>query len=67
MDDTPCEITRQIQKDLAARSRLGLTKYGVTLDRDDLSAIDWLRHAYEETLDKAGYLLCAIKKLESQK
>lgn len=53
-----------VREDLLSRSRLGIAKYGVTLDRTDLSLRDWLQHAYEETLDQANYLKRAIIELE---
>ena len=38
------------------RSELGITKYGVTLDRKDLSIEDWITHAQEEAMDLSLYL-----------
>jgi len=38
------------------RSEQGLKKYGVTMLRDDVSTIEWLRHAQEEALDFAVYI-----------
>ena len=38
------------------RSELGKKKYGVTLDRTDLSLLDWIRHAQEEHMDAILYL-----------
>jgi hypothetical protein len=38
------------------RSKLGIEKYGVTMDRKDLSDVDWLTHAQEEALDLSLYL-----------
>ena len=38
------------------RARLGLNKYGTTLDRDDLTTEQWLEHAIEEALDLSLYL-----------
>lgn len=49
-----------VKADLDAREALGLEKYGTTMDRSDLSLVDWLQHAYEETLDLALYLKKAI-------
>ena len=49
---------------LRSRSAIGIQKYGVTLARDDLSLIDWLRHALEESLDLSNYLQAAITSLE---
>lgn len=48
------------------RAKLGLRKYGVTTRRDDLTLIDWLRHAQHEAMDQAIYLEAAIRDLESR-
>ena len=60
-------VVEAVRADLLRRSELGIKKYGVTLDRTDLSLKDWLQHAYEETLDQANYLKRAILELEQQK
>ena len=44
-----------IQK-IKTRSEAGLKKYGVTLERDDLTLVDWLEHAQQEAMDLANYL-----------
>ena len=44
------------------RAEAGLKKYGVTLDRKDLTAAQWLRHLLEELCDGAGYVLAAERK-----
>lgn len=49
-------IVMAVKADLDARAELGLAKYGVTLDRTDLTRRQWLQHAYEEALDHALYL-----------
>ena len=56
-------IVESVRKDLNARSKVGIQKYGVTLDRTDIDLKGWLQHAYEETLDKALYLKRAINDL----
>ena len=56
-------IVESVRNDLKRRSELGIKKYGTTLDRNDLTEVEWLNHAYEECLDKALYL----KKLISLK
>ena len=33
------------------RSETGVAKYGVTLDRKDLSSLEWLIHLQEELMD----------------
>jgi hypothetical protein len=49
-------IVSAVQADLSARSERGVKKYGVTLDRTDLTESDWKQHLYEELLDAALYL-----------
>jgi|TARA_R110000787_G_scaffold172894_2_gene285499 hypothetical protein len=46
------------------RSEMGRKKYGTTMERTDLSEIEWLKHAQEEAMDLAVYLekLIQIKK-----
>ena len=49
-------IEDNVCKKLQQRAELGLSKYGVTLLRTDLTTLDWLVHAQEEALDLANYL-----------
>jgi hypothetical protein len=49
IEDIVCE-------DIKTRAELGLKKYGVTMEREDLTETQWLQHAYEEALDLAVYL-----------
>ena len=51
----------RVCEDIAARQRLGLEKYGTTVEGNPLSLTEWLQHAYEETLDQAVYLKRAIE------
>jgi hypothetical protein len=44
------------------RARIGQIKYGKTLDRNDLSFLEWINHAQEELMDGILYLE-KIKKL----
>ena len=53
MKDTIVEaVIEQFKK----RSEVGIKKYGVTLDRDDLKFQDWIQHAQEEAMDFILYL-----------
>ena len=63
---TKDKIVLQVMNDLNDRSRIGVEKYGVTLERNDLSLKDWLQHAYEECLDQANYLKRAIIEIENK-
>jgi len=41
-------VVEAVRADLLRRSQLGIAKYGVTLDRKDLSLRDWLECAMQE-------------------
>jgi hypothetical protein len=58
-------IEAEVCQDIAARQRLGLAKYGVTVADSPTHLLGWLRHAYEESLDTAIYLKRAIRDLEA--
>ena len=49
-------IVAQVREELLQRSNVGIKKYGVTLDRTDLTPKQWLQHAREEVLDHLLYL-----------
>ncbi len=49
-------IVRTIIAKFQIRSEIGKKKYGTTLDRTDLSVIDWITHAQEEHMDAILYL-----------
>jgi len=53
MKDT---IVESVIKQFKERSEVGIKKYGVTLDRDDLSRLDWINHAQQEAMDFVLYL-----------
>ena len=38
------------------RSKVGQKKYNTTLDRTDLSLLDWINHAQDEAMDLSLYL-----------
>ena len=53
MKDT---IVERVINQFKERSEVGINKYGVTLDRTDLSAADWILHAQQELMDGILYL-----------
>lgn len=57
-DNTHLELIRNAQID---RTHFGYEKYGVTLDRDDLSLAQLDQHAFEEALDLVCYLRARIR------
>jgi hypothetical protein len=65
MTEVPTGIEAQVCKDIADRQRIGLQKYGVSVEDNPLSLEQWLQHAYEETLDQAIYLKRAMAALQN--
>lgn len=51
---------RLVCNDIATRQQKGIAKYGVSVADNPLPIKEWLRHAYEECLDRAVYLKRAI-------
>ena len=49
-------VVFSIVSQFVQRSELGKAKYGTTLDRTDLSVLDWIQHAQEEHMDAILYL-----------
>lgn len=50
---------------IQGRANVGQVKYGVSIDRDDLTASDWAQHALEEMLDGAQYLIRLKDEMEA--
>jgi hypothetical protein len=53
MKDT---IVESVIKQFKDRSEVGIAKYGVTLNREDLSTLEWLKHLQEELMDATLYI-----------
>ena len=53
------EVCRKIQE----RAKFGLNKYGTTLERTDLTTLEWLVHAQEEAMDLVNYLQVLIDRI----
>lgn len=49
-------IEESVIAKIQARRERGLNKYGVGMDRKDLSQKEWLTNAQEEAMDLAIYL-----------
>ena len=58
-------IVESIRKQFLNRSNVGIQKYGVTLDREDLSLLEWLEHTKQEQMDSVLYLEKAIQQLKN--
>lgn len=58
-------IVESIREQYLERSKGGIVKYGVTLDRKDLTQLQWLQHAKEEAMDLTLYLEKAIQEIKN--
>ena len=63
----PDSVVTAVRQEMLERAAQGFIKYNKTLDRTDLSVIDYLQHAKEEALDLALYLEKTIQMLKGKK
>jgi len=50
------KIVLRVMAGFSERSNVGIKKYNTTLERTDLSTLEWLTHAQEEAMDFVLYL-----------
>lgn len=56
------KIVKSVIDKYAERSEVGQKKYGTTLERDDLTLVEWLKHLQEELMDATLY----VEKLKAE-
>jgi hypothetical protein len=49
-------IVESVVSSFKQRSDVGIKKYNNTMDRNDLSTLEWLQHLQEELMDATLYL-----------
>jgi hypothetical protein len=49
-----------VKSKIDARCAAGLVKYGVSMERTDLTRLQWLQHAQDEAMDLCVYLQLLI-------
>ena len=49
-------IEEQVIEQIRNRAEVGEKKYGHTLERNDLTFLEWLQHLQEELMDAACYV-----------
>ena len=59
-------IVESVIEQFKQRSAVGIKKYGVTLDREDLDRIQWLQHLQEELMDATLYVQKLKEKLNDK-
>ena len=50
------KIEDEVCEEIQARAKVGLAKYGTTMEREDFSTETWIQYALEEALDLSVYL-----------
>ena len=67
IDNKPKDtIVESVIEQFKQRSNVGINKYGVTLDREDLNALEWLQHLQEELMDATLYVQKLKEKLNDK-
>lgn len=49
-------VVTSIIEQFTSRAKMGKAKYGVDLDRTDLTLLEWIEHAKQEHMDAILYL-----------
>ena len=62
----PDSIVDSILNKFVDRAEMGFIKYNNTLDRKDLSKVEWINHAQEELMDGILYLERLKQELNEQ-
>ena len=50
------KYVQSVKEKFEQRSQTGIRKYNTTLEREDLSFLDWLEHLQEELMDATLYV-----------
>lgn len=53
---TKDSVVESVVSKFRERSRVGIEKYDTTLDRKDLSTLEWITHLQEELMDAILYV-----------
>jgi len=54
--DKMSKIEENVCKKIMMRAKVGKRKYGVTMERDDLTFKEWMTHLSEELMDALVYI-----------
>tara|TARA_B110000977_G_scaffold167116_1_gene215474 strand:+ start:455 stop:649 length:195 start_codon:yes stop_codon:yes gene_type:complete len=58
------KVEEKVIAKILKRAEVGKSKYGTTMERNDLSRLEWLVHAQEEAMDLAVYLEKIIEEIK---
>ena len=65
-DFIPDSVVDAILNKFVDRAEMGFNKYSNTLDRKDLSKVEWINHAQEELMDGILYLERLKQEIDDQ-
>jgi tRNA A37 threonylcarbamoyladenosine biosynthesis protein TsaE len=60
-------IVESVVSQFQERSRIGIDKYGLTLQENNLSLIEWLEHLKQEMMDATLYIERAKQEIISRR
>jgi hypothetical protein len=60
-------IEDRVCEKIQGRAEVGKAKYGVTMEREDLGILEWLKHLQEELMDAAVYVERLMNDVEELK
>lgn len=58
------KIEESVINKIRHRAEVGKSKYGVTMERDDLTFLQWIKHLQEELMDATVYIEKIIQENE---
>lgn len=59
------KIEESVINKIRSRADVGEKKYGVTMERDDLTLLQWINHLQEELLDASVYIEKLLQELKN--
>ncbi len=59
-------IEEKVIDKIRSRAEVGEKKYGTTMEREDLSLIEWLTHLQEELMDAVNYIEWIIDGIDEE-
>lgn len=62
-EGTEDKVVSKVIEAYRERSRVGIEKYGKTMEREDLTPLQWLQHLQEELMDATLYIETLKNKL----
>jgi hypothetical protein len=58
------KVVENVLEKFSSRSKVGVNKYGTTLEKNELTLIQWLNHLQEELMDATLYIQKLKEELE---